>query len=134
MDDLHDRHHEDADDMHEAEIMSRFKARSRMSVNESQGKPKVTKIKDFLFKESVVLRPTIYLSALRHGLICIFCLFQSCSLGTNYSAMSKPQSLSAEDSAGAIDPQELADISRTVQVEITQQVRPSTDILLLDII
>ena len=51
MDGYDDRHHEDADDMHEAEIMSRFKARSRTNVAEPQVKPKVTKPKDFLGEE-----------------------------------------------------------------------------------
>ncbi len=51
MDGYDDRHHEDADDMHEAEIMSRFKARSRTNVTEPQVKPKVTKPKDFLGEE-----------------------------------------------------------------------------------
>ena len=52
MDGFDDRHHEDADDMHEAEIMSRFKARSRMNISEPQAKQKVTELKDFLNKKN----------------------------------------------------------------------------------
>jgi hypothetical protein len=53
--------------------------------------------------------------------------FQSNIMGADNSGMSKSKSLNAEDSTGVIDPQALADISRTVQVEITQQVRPSIE-------
>jgi D-mannonate dehydratase len=38
---IEDRHHEDADDMYEAEVMSRFKNRNRPNIAESHVKSKV---------------------------------------------------------------------------------------------
>ena len=101
-----DRHHEDADDMHEAEVMSRFKARNRPTVTETQAKSKV----------------------MTAEIVCIYCkgsidwkvpfLLQPV-LGT---AGAPTSNISQEDGLGGLDPEALADITRTVQVEITQQV------------